>query len=145
MEMKKQRELVRKTLEEKLGEKSAAKYENAIFEMSKRDSVPYAPLAYEKLGQLMVSSSETRKEILEDINNSVCRWDCRVYKKQKADYKRILDRSVLKPTAIKGVYFCKVKGCDSDEFYCWAEQRRGGDEGMTQLRACAVCGKRSKS
>lgn len=140
-------------MENKLGEKSAVKYETAIYNMCVRickdegEKIEdiYPQIAYDKLGQiLMAKTSLDRSKILNDLKNAVEDWDSCIYEHQKFEYSRLMDRSVQKPQAVKGAYTCKYKGCGSDEFYVWSVQLKSGDEGMSQFRQCAICGKRRK-
>lgn len=146
------RKCYRAVLEEKLGGKSATMYETAIYNMcvrvAKREEGDiediYTEIAYDKTGQLMVASAHDRVKILNDLKNTVEDWDSCIYFEQQTEYNRSLDRSVQKPVAVEGVYTCGYKGCKSDKFYMWSQQTKSSDEGMTQFRQCAVCGKRRK-
>lgn len=133
-------------LAEKLGEKSAKKYESAIYEMSQNvDGGDYNNLAYDKISQILsAESAAKRREILNDIKNFTETWDSTVYKQQKILYDRTMDRTVQKLKSLKGVYVCNYKGCKSDEFYVWSAQTKSCDEGTTQYRQCAQCNKRKK-
>lgn len=132
----------------KLNKPSAENYEKAVYAMAERmdgTKETYARIAYDKVGQLISAKDRTeREQILADIRKDVDGWDACVYKKQLENYNASMDRSVLKPKAIKGLYKCKDKECNSDEFYVWNEQRRSSDEGATVMRQCARCGKRGK-
>lgn len=148
------RESCQKALAEKLGEKSAVKYETAIYNMcvriAKRDGDGitvehvYPEVAFDKVGQLMVATAVERTKILNDLKNTVEDWDSCVYFEQQTEYNKCMNRAVEKPTAVKGVYKCNNKGCKSDDFYMWSVQTKSGDEGMTQYRRCAICGKQKK-
>lgn len=141
-----------RVLKQKLGEKSATKYETAIYNMcvriAKRDGDDieeiYTRIAYDKLGQILTSDALGRSKILNDLKNTVEDWDACVYFEHQAEYKREIDRSILKVESVKGVYTCKYKGCKSDEFYMWTAQTKSSDEGSSQFRQCAICGKRKK-
>ena len=141
-----------RVLKQKLGEKSAVKYETAIYNMcvkiAKRDGEDieevYVNVAYDKLGQILTSDALGRSKILNDLKNTVEDWDSYVYFDHQAEYNREIDRSILKVVSVKGVYTCKVKGCRSDEFYMWTAQTKSCDEGSSQFRQCAICGKRKK-
>lgn len=133
--------------------KIAEKYETAIYNMAvrvaKRDGQKitevYPVIAYDKLGQIVVAkTSLERHKILNDLKNAVEDWDSCVYNSPRSEYNRMMDRSIQKPKAVKGVYVCKQKNCGSDEFYVWSQQTRSSDEGMSQMRQCAHCGKRRK-
>ena len=106
----------------------------------------YKRVAYEKVGQIMACKDEERvDEIVEDIKCGAISWSSCVYTAQKEAYERAINKSIQKPTAIKGTYVCQPpKGCGSDEFYIWKLQVRGGDEGTTTYRECSVCGRRGK-
>ena len=134
-----------------LNKPSAENYEKAIYAMCVRlEKDPptretYSRIAYDKVGQIVSAKDRpAREKIIADMRNDVEGWDACVYDTQRATYNALMDRSVLKPKAIKGLYKCKDKECQSDEFYVWQEQRRSGDEAMSTLRQCAVCGKRGK-
>jgi len=133
-----------------LNRPSAENYEKAIYNMSCRKAAKpskeiYTRIAYDKLGQLVCAKDRVEREkILADIRKDVDEWDACVYSDQLATYTASMDRSVLKPKAIKGLYKCKDKECGSDEFYVWNEQRRSADEGASVMRQCAKCGKRGK-
>ena len=134
-----------------LNKPSAENYEKAIYAFCERQSKGkvtvdgYRRLAYDKLGQLIEANNrEEREQILKDIRNNVEGWDACVYSKQLEAYTMSMDRSVMKPKAVKGLHKCKEKNCGSDEFYIWSAQTRSSDEGMTHFRQCAKCGKRGK-
>lgn len=100
-----------------------------------------AKALYEILGKLAENKDKMEEICSEDPLEE---WDSCVYSEIDDEYKKSIDKSIAKPKAIKGAYKCKVKGCGSDEFYVWQEQRRSADEGATVMRQCAVCGKRGK-
>lgn len=135
-----------------LNKPSAENYEKAIYGMAGRtdekdppSKETYARIAYDKVGQLVAAKDRTmREKILADLKKDVEGWDSASYAEQLASYNATMDRSVLKPKAVKGLYKCKEKECGSDEFYVWQEQRRSADEGMSVMRQCAKCGKRGK-
>lgn len=149
------RESVRETLSTKFSEETVDKYEEIIYEAaikkSKMTKTPktkiYSELSYEKLGQIMVTKvKEERKLIIDEMIKGIgWEWETIFYAKQKENYKKLMDKSMAKPKAVKGVYHCKEKGCDSDEFYTWTQQDKSLDEGSTHYRQCARCGKRRKS
>jgi DNA-directed RNA polymerase subunit M/transcription elongation factor TFIIS len=149
--MKNLRKISLNVLSTKLGEESAKKYETAIYNMvvkiSQRDGDvenTYRKIAFDKIGQIMVSNGPIRNKILNDLKNAVEDWDSYIYLNQRLEYNREIDRSVQKLQSVKGVYVCNYKGCKSDEFYIWSVQTKGGDEGMTNYRQCAICNKRKK-
>lgn len=149
--MKNLRKITLNVLSTKLGEDSAKKYETAIYNMvvkiSQRDGDvenTYRKIAFDKIGQIMVSNGPIRNKILNDLKNAVEDWDSYIYLNQRLEYNREIDRSVQKLQSVKGVYVCNYKGCKSDEFYIWSVQTKGGDEGMTNYRQCAICNKRKK-
>lgn len=128
-------------------------FENAVYDMcvkickiiGAKVKEEYSSLAYEKIGEFLERPKNvTEDEILQDIKKCVQGYDSVAFKQEKFDYNRFMDRSVQKPTPVKGAYFCKEKECKSDLFYIWSLQTRGGDEGMTHYRQCATCGKRGK-
>lgn len=150
--MKQFRELATKALVGSgLNDASAANYEKAIYNMctrldeGKATSETYKKMAYDKIGQLVSAQNrEEREKILADIRSDKTGWEASVYSQQEENYKASMDRSTLKPKAIKGMYKCKVRSCQSDLFYVWQEQRRSGDESMSVIRQCSRCGKRGQ-
>lgn len=135
----------------RLNEPSAKNYEKAVFEMTSRldggtpSKETYARVAYDKVGQLVnAKDREEREKILADMKRDVDGWDACVYENQLSMYNASMDRSVLKPRAVKGLYKCREKDCGSEEFYVWQEQRRSSDEGATVMRQCFRCGRRGK-
>ena len=151
--MKSLRKLATDTLvdEVKLAHAAAVNYEKAIYGMCSRiddgaaTTKTYTTIFYDKIGQLKTAKDRAHREkILVDIRGDVEGWDSCVYEENLASYNSSMDRSVLKPKAVKGMYKCKVKDCGSDEFYVWQEQRRSADEGMSTMRQCFKCGKRGK-
>ena len=94
---------------------------------------------------MVAKAKADRKLIIDEINRGFGdSWETEFYFKQKENYKKIMDKSVAKPKAIKGIYHCNIKGCNSDEFFTWTQQDRGSDEASSQYRQCAKCGKRRK-
>ena len=129
---------------------NAVQVENSIFEMAKQQSDKnneelihaYTQIAYDKIGQIFFAKDDFQiQSIIKDIETNVAGWDASVYKVQQNNYNLLLDNSIQKPKAIKGLHKCK---CGNDEFYIWSAQTRSGDEGMTHFRQCAKCGKRGK-
>lgn len=135
-----------------LNKPSAENYEKAIYGLSCRlntngqwSKETYVKIAFDKLGQLITAKDRTaREKILSDIRSDVVGWDACAYDTQRDAYNAATDRSVLKPTAVKGLYKCKNKDCGSDEFYVWSQQTRSCDEAATNFRQCAKCGKRGR-
>lgn len=153
VEIKKLRKSSSGILSEKLGEKSAAKYETAIYNMcvrlAKQDEERiehvYTRIAFDKIGQLIAAkNSLERSKILNDLKNTVEDWDACIYEKQRFEYDRLMDRSIQKPQAVTLDEICKYKGCKSNKFYIWAAQTRSCDEGTTNFRQCAECSRRKK-
>lgn len=150
--MEPQRSAVRDILSQEISENSKVKdVEKSIYNLCVRlakirGNVKagdiYNKIAFEKIGHIM--QTKDIEKVLNDIENNKVGWESSVFSKQLVVYERMLDRSVLKPTAVKGVYLCKEKGCGSDEFYTWSQQTRSCDEGSTAFRECARCGKRGK-
>ena len=148
------RESIREVLSTKFSPETTDKYEevfyNAAMKKSKKEKTSknktYSELSYEKLGQIMMLKTKQERKIIIDEINKGCGWEwsTEFYSKQKENYRKLIDKSVAKPEAIKGVYHCKEKGCGSDEFFTWTAQTRGCDEAATQFRQCAKCGKRKK-
>ncbi len=153
VEIKKLRKSSSEALSGKLGEKSAAKYETAIYNMCVRlakqdgekiESV-YTRVAFDKIGQLIATKKPLeRTKILNDLKNTVEDWDACIYEQQRFEYDRLMDRSIQKPQAVTLDEVCKYKGCKSNKFYIWSAQTRSADEGMTHFRQCALCNKRKK-
>lgn len=113
--------------------------------MCKEHNLDYPTIAYEKVGQLMLTTHRCeRDKILEDIQNGISGWSSSPYSFYLSEKERILTQGVAKPKAIKGMYRCKEKDCGSDEFYVWSQQTRSADEGSTVFRQCVKCGKRGK-
>ena len=134
-----------------LNKPSAENYEKAIYASSGKENggtptkEDYAALAYDKVGQLLKAKDRAEREkILADIRTGVVSWDACVYDTQRKAYNAAMDRSVLKPKAVKGLYKCKNKECGGDEFYTWSQQTKSSDEGMSHFRQCARCGQRGK-
>jgi len=151
--MDKLRETVTEVLSTKFTSETAEKYEEAIYIASSKKSKLqktgktkiYSQLSYEKLGQIMeAKTKEERKIVLDEINKGIEEWESELYSKQKDEYSKLMDKSVSKPKAVKGVHHCREKGCLSDEFYVWSAQTRSSDEAATNFRQCAHCGKRRK-
>ena len=144
--LKECRNEVRKILESKFT--NAKEYEKNIFNLVKNtnDIVTqdnYKESAYEKVGQLMcVKNEKEENDIIEDIKNNKIGFESCIYKNYKEKHESMIDKSQERPKAVKGIYKCKQKGCGSDEFYIWSEQKRSADEGMSQMRMCKLCGKR---
>lgn len=147
------RKIIVSTLESLEKNADAVTYEKAIYNMCvrivNRDGSKimdvYSVVAYDKTGQLLnAGTKEERKRIFNDIQETLQDWSSSVYQEEKQEFIKTMDKSVQKPKATKGVYFCKQKGCNSDEFYMWSAQTRSGDEGSTQYRQCALCGKRRR-
>jgi DNA-directed RNA polymerase subunit M/transcription elongation factor TFIIS len=145
----------------------ATRYEKAMFgivtaSMSEDDGATdlddeinmelYASIAYERIAQLINAKNETdRLIIVVDMQRQASEgpydavsWSSTVYDDYKDKYESTLNRSQQRPKPVKGAYICKDPKCKSDEFYMWSSQTRGGDEGMTNFRQCARCGKRNK-
>jgi DNA-directed RNA polymerase subunit M/transcription elongation factor TFIIS len=137
---KTEREAVVKVLSEKFKEKTAKEYEKKIFDLSQRIKKEYALVAYEKAGQIMLADDANL--ILNDIENNRADWDCSTYDAYKKIKEKQYEKILFKPSTVKGVYNCKE--CGSDEFFAWQAQTRSADEGTTQFRQCARCGKRNK-
>ena len=117
--------------------------------VAKRDGLKitevYPVIAYDKLGQIMAAkTSLERHKILNDLKNAVEDWDSCVYNSPRSEYNRMMDRSIQKPQAVTLDEICKFKGCKSNKFYMWSQQTKSSDEGMTQFRQCAECGRRRK-
>lgn len=151
--MERLRGSVTDVLSEKFACETVEKYEEALYAAAVKKSKitkisknkVYAELSYEKLGQIMEAKTKAeRKLIMDEINKGVNEWESNFYSEQKEIYKKLMDKSVAKPKAVKGIHRCKERGCDSDEFYVWAQQDRSGDEASSQYRQCAKCGKRRK-
>jgi len=151
--MKSLRKLATDTLvdEVNLTPVAAVNYEKAIYGMCSRiddgaaTTKTYITIFYDKMGQLKTAKDRAHREkILVDIRGDVEGWDACVYAENLATYNSSMDRSVLKPTAVKGLHKCRVRDCGSDEFYIWSAQTKASDEGMTNFRQCAKCGKRGK-
>lgn len=146
------RNSVKKILQTKFSD-DYTKYERKIYNMCIRlakndesciDNI-YSEFAFEKCGELLVALDDNAvKTIITDIENDVVSWESCSFDKERLEYEKEMDKSVMKPTPVKGVYFCKEKDCNSDEFYTWSKQTRSADEGTTEFRECAKCGKRGK-
>jgi len=151
---KAERQAVKNSLSKKIDDsKIIDEYEKAIYDMcvkiAKQRGVKvggvYATEAFEKVGHILEAKDEAGRDlVLKDISECVEGRECIVFARQKFVYDKFMDRSVLKPVAVKGVYLCKFKGCGSDEFYTWSLQTKSSDEPMTLFRECARCGKRGK-
>ena len=149
-----QRQAVKSSLSKKIDDASVVDtYENAIYDMCVRlakqrgvkVSGVYTTAAFEKVGHLLEAKDDASRDlVVKDIEKGVEGRDSVVFARQKFVYDKFMDRSVLKPVAVKGVYLCKFKGCGSDEFYTWSLQTKSSDEPMTLFRECARCGKRGK-
>lgn len=148
-----QRKIAKTILEKNLRTDDADEIENAIYDMCKKlcknkglkVTDEYPSLAYEKIGDFLAKAKNiSDDEIFLDLKNNIQGYDSSAFKQESFDYKRFMDRSVQKPTAVKGLYTCKAKGCGSDEFYTWSAQTRSNDEGATIYRQCSHCGKRGK-
>jgi DNA-directed RNA polymerase subunit M/transcription elongation factor TFIIS len=137
----KERKIIRKYLRKFFSKEESEKYEDDIYKSC--GSILYTSYAYEKIGQLVQYKDDKKmiKKILKDNNID---WNSCIYDQQKKDNNKILDIMMTKPKASKGIYKCRNKECDSDEFFIFQFQTRSGDEGMTTYRQCIKCGKRKK-
>lgn len=121
---------------------------NMCLKISKNEGISvqeiYADLAYEKVGQILTVPKEEIPKIISDMKKSKEGWDSFIFENERIEYEKQMNRQIQKPTAVKGLYKCKEKGCDSDLFYTWSLQTRSGDEGTTNYRQCAKCGARGK-
>lgn len=163
--MKAIRATVVSTLQDTVGPTKAKKYEGVIFALANRlwpvledesllDTL-YKKIAYEKLGQLLeAKTDEDRTTIIADVEeddgsvyedpDNIINWNDAAYENHRLRYVSEMDRTQQRPKAVKGMYTCKMKGCNSDEFYVWQQVTRSADEGSTNFRQCARCGKRGK-
>lgn len=139
------------SLESFFSPKESAKIEKILFDAANMhhgdENIEefYLRFSYEKIGQLASNTStENVQRILKDSEEGIEGWKSAFYQHYKTQYLYKLDTTMKKPASIKGIYKCKEKDCNSDEFYVWSQQTRSGDEGMTQFRKCAICGKRKK-
>lgn len=149
-----ERQAVKYALSKKIADASAVdNYEKEIYDMcvklAKQRGVKvgkiYSDTAFEKVGHLLEAKDDAARDlILKEISDGVEGRDCVVFARQKFVYDKFMDRSILKPVAVKGVYVCKDKQCGSDEFYTWSLQTKSSDEPMTLFRECSRCGKRGK-
>lgn len=155
--MKTARKNVVVALSEKVKPKTAEKYEKAIFDLAAKSGdvkETYPQIAYEKAGQLISAESEdARERIMQDIWENILGWDSCVFKEQNQKYERMMEGSIQKPKATKGIHKCHAKItagnetriCGSDEFYVWTAQLRSCDEPADLFRQCAYCNTRGKN
>jgi DNA-directed RNA polymerase subunit M/transcription elongation factor TFIIS len=125
-----------------LTKQAASDYEKGIVGVCD-DTADYTTMVYERIGELRVCKSKQERDvILKDIKGGAKGWDSCMYSEAKQKHVTSILQSNTKIKAIKGMYKCNKKGCGSDEFYMWSEQRRSSDEGMSVVRQCSKCGKR---
>lgn len=139
-------------LKTKLGAKNAANYEKSIYDMAARIAATidedviatYERIAYEKCGELMVTSSKDQRDhIFQDIKTDIHGWESAVYAPQREKQIRFNQKLKDKGKLVKGAFYCRDKvRCKSDECYSYQSQTRSSDEGMTTFVICSKCGLR---
>jgi DNA-directed RNA polymerase subunit M/transcription elongation factor TFIIS len=146
-----QRKLVRKNLARRYTQKTAHEIEKKIFDLSANvaecmgveQSDHYLDIAMEKIA--LADEGATAAIVKKELSDVVCGWESCIFEKSRQKQQESFSRQLFKPTAIKGLYVCKDRECGSDEFFIWQLQTRSGDEGTTEYRQCAKCGKRGKN
>lgn len=143
-----------KILTSKLGARSAANYETAIYELANDIAVTedidfdaaYSAIAYEKCGELMkTSSKEEQQLILKDMHEGVHGWNSVMYDEQKQNQLLLNQKLQDKGKLVKGAFYCRDKvRCKSDECFSYQSQTKSSDEGMSTFVICSKCGLRYK-
>lgn len=111
------------------------KIERFIFQKTKNEQ-EYKKIAYDILGKLSIDKNF-------DIEDESF-WESSFYRDIRDEVEKKTLRIKIKPESTKGLYKCRVKDCDSDEFYVWTAATRSGDEGMTHFARCKFCGNQIK-
>lgn len=139
-----QRKEVVKIISQHFPKTDAEKYESYIYKACSPEI--YCTFAFEKIGELVLAKKdkEVLKKVVLDIKKGRGVWESITFEEYRLMYESVIDKSVKRPTPVKGVYICKKNGCGSDLFYTWSLQTRSSDEGMTHFRECAKCGSRGR-
>jgi DNA-directed RNA polymerase subunit M/transcription elongation factor TFIIS len=136
-----ERKIIVQSLLEKLNLKVAIGYESKIWLASKKLSLDYPEFAYEKVGCLLSANSrDERTKVLNDINSGVDGWDAWNFsqiRKKKCQELAIMSQEIKMEKSDRPCRYCGSKKC-----FCWQEQTRSADEGMTTFYQCVKCGRR---
>lgn len=143
-----QRIAIINALKTKFSPAKAKAYEKAIHQMCQDLSKEvyeespeeiYEYYAYEKTGQLIACQSDDIKEVLNDLQEGRVGSAAFYYRQ----IFKVDDSASGEPLIRTGVFPCRKKDCrafQTKETLFRAEQRRSGDEGMTIIISCRVCG-----
>mgnify|MGYP002626421384 CR=1 FL=1 len=143
--MSSNRKLIVKALEKKFSSEDAKNYEDLIYKMclTLADDVfdesleeIYQYYAYEKVGQLMEGDLQ---ETLNDIKK--CRLGKDAFYHRKFNENKEIPQN--EPLIRSGVFPCRKRTCrahQTKETIYITDQRRSGDEGMSVIIKCRVCG-----
>lgn len=134
-----EREEIILLLNEKFSEKTSRAYEKLIHKFSISKNLDYFTIAYEKIGQLIISDQQERKIILDDLKNFRNGWNCEYYNEYKINLEKIMSNFTTEIKVEEGDYKCRNKKCKSTKCRWYQSQDRSGDEGFTIHVICTEC------